>query len=100
MKIKIAFLLSLIILSLISYPTIISIVDNGQEISSLVDNNTEEENKNEELEKDIELELKRIENYSALEQSFLKNDPSKSTYFYTLEIPKKNTPPPEFFFSI
>ncbi len=96
MKVKIAFFLSLVFLSLISCPTLLTLVDDNKEITSLVDN-TEEENKNEELEKDIEFELKSTSFISFSDLFSIEKQSTKVTVLnYVLELSKKNTPPPEF----
>lgn len=61
---------------------------------------TEEENKNEETEKDVELKFRH---FSITESAFnsLKSVSKFSKFLdsnYFLELSKKNTPPPEFYF--
>lgn len=72
-----------------------SLLDNTTELVSMVDN-TEEENKNEELEKDIELELYNNAPLSFLHTNTSAKENVKNTMlYYCLELAKKNTPPPE-----
>lgn len=95
MKAKLAILLSFLFISLLITPVISSLIDNNQEITSLHDSK-DEENKNEELEKDIEIELRTFSKNTLLE-IFYEDDKDVTSFndSYYLELTKKNTPPPE-----
>ncbi|WP_299670459.1 hypothetical protein [uncultured Polaribacter sp.] len=99
MKVKIAIFFSILFVSLLATPTIISLTDYSQEIAFFLDINEEEENKGKEESK-IDSELKI--HSSTFITSFLSNDSqmNKNIRFhsknYVSEYLKITTPPPKF----
>ena len=100
MKAKIALFFSVLFLTLIILPTVITLTDNNQEISILLDFGEEEENKGKESsESKVDSEVKI--HSSSNSKSLFKNNFSttKSVVFhlknYISEYPKITTPPPK-----
>ncbi|WP_439128958.1 hypothetical protein [Polaribacter sp.] len=98
MKTKIAFFFSIIFISLLITPTIISLVDNSQNIAYFIDINEEEEENNGKEESKVNTEIK-IETTSYC-KSFVINNIQKSKKIrflskkYTCKYSKIATPPP------
>ena len=99
MKIKIAVFFSILFISLLIVPTVVSLVDDTQDITFFLDINDEEENKGKKSKKEIETELKVQHPDSSL---YILDgiQQSKNIRFYSKiyasEYPKISTPPPEF----
>ena len=96
MKIKVATFFLLLFTSLIVAPTIISLVDNTQDITILLNMNEEEENTGKVSLKDIKFKI-----HTTTINSFLFNRIQKkknvrfTTKNYVSEYSKIDTPPPE-----
>ncbi|WP_072556629.1 hypothetical protein [Tenacibaculum todarodis] len=94
MKIKVATFFLLLFTSLIVAPTIISLVDNTQDITILLNLNEEEESTG-------KVSLKDVKINTTTSNSFLFNRIQKkknvrfTTKNYVSEYPKLDTPPPE-----
>lgn len=95
MKIKVATFFLLLFTSLIVAPTIISLVDNTQDITILLNLNEEEESTG-------KVSLKDVKINTTTSNSFLFNRIQKkknvrfTTKNYVSEYSKLDTPPPEF----
>ena len=98
MKIKIAFFFTLLFSVLLITPTVISLVDDSQDVAFLLDINEEEENKGKEVSKDLEIKIHPTENLdvSLLDEIQKTKNVSFCSKEYTSEYPKNTTPPPEF----
>ena len=86
-------------LGLVVAPTIISLIEDNQEIAIFIDINEEEENK-EETSESLDLKIKVLENNYAFSKSFVlkKSKITFSSDFYTSHQKLKvHTPPPELF---
>lgn len=98
LKVKIVIFFSLLFLNLIIAPTIISLVDNAQEIAFFIDINEDEENKGEESTKNLEIKNQTSEGIYTLSLAKFHNQrqidfyPKKYTSLYF----SIKTPPPEF----
>ncbi|WP_343328394.1 hypothetical protein [Polaribacter staleyi] len=96
MKIKIAILFSILFVSVITAPTIISFVDENQDISIFLSLNEEEEDN---YESETFKELK-VYPHSSLQVFFRKIERREIVRFtskdYTSLFPKITTPPPKF----
>lgn len=96
LKIKVATFFLVLFTSLIVAPTIISLVDNTQDITILLSLNEEEENNGKISLKDIKFKI-----HPTTLNSFLFNRIQKkknvrfTTKNYVSEYPKLDTPPPE-----
>ncbi len=100
MKVKIALFFTLLFSTLIITPTVISLVDDTQNIAFFLDINEEEENKGKEGKesaKDLEIKIHPTDHFSHYLHKGIqikKNVSFKSTN-YTSEYPKNTTPPPK-----
>jgi hypothetical protein len=100
LKIKIAFFFTLLFSIIIIAPTVISFVDDTQNITFFLDINEEEENKGnkgKESAKDLEIKIHSIDRLNDFRINGIqkkKNVSFKSTN-YTSEYPKNTTPPPK-----
>ncbi|MCH3881610.1 MULTISPECIES: hypothetical protein [Tenacibaculum] len=96
MKIKVATFFLLLFTSLIVAPTIISLVDNTQDITILLNLNEEEENTGKVSLKDIKLKVNSTPSNSFLFNRIQKKKNVRfTTKNYVSEYPKLDTPPPE-----
>lgn len=77
-------------------PSIISLIDDGNEVAIYIDLNEEEENK-EEAAKDFEIKINTSENYSTLSENiYLKKGITIFSFnIYTSKHLEVNTPPPK-----
>ncbi|MFK8059508.1 MAG: hypothetical protein AB8B78_05390 [Polaribacter sp.] len=97
MRIKIALFFTLLFSVLLVTPTVISMIDNTQNVSFFLDMNEEEESKGKEASKDLEIKIQQVEQQS----TYLKNGIQKKKNIsfksknYISEYPKKTTPPPQ-----
>lgn len=99
MKTKSAIFLTFLFLSLLTVPSILKLAEYDVEISSTLDLSEEEENKNEELEKEVELIYTYLEENNQNNFYFLsrKNQIVKHKN-YRIYFFSKKTPPPELIF--
>lgn len=101
MRVSISLFFTLLFSILLITPTVISLVDDSQDLAFFLDMNEEEENKGKEAAKDLEIKIQPSENFEALFLNGIQK--KKNVRFqsknYSSEYPKNTTPPPEFLFS-
>lgn len=97
MKVKIAFFFIILFSTLIIAPTVISFVDDTQDVAFFLDLNEEEENKGKEAAKDLEIKIYSTEHSLTFIQNGIQK--KKNIRFlsknYTSLYPKNTTPPPK-----
>lgn len=97
LKTQSAFFLSLLFLFLITIPTIIVVTESNVEVASVIDLSEDEENKNEELEKDIELNLPIVKEKKLIAVFTSKKSIQTQNFINCQgDISNKKNPPPEF----
>lgn len=98
MRVRIALFFTLLFSVLLITPTVISLIDDNQEIAYLIEINEEEDNKGKESANDLEFKIHPTENSSAFVLNGIQK--RKNVRFlsknYTSQYPKITTPPPEF----
>ncbi|MCD8406995.1 hypothetical protein LNI96_03575 [Tenacibaculum dicentrarchi] len=98
MKVKIAFFFSILFMSIIAVPTIITLIDSNQDITIFLDLNEEEEE-----ESSIEGASKELKLYQTTDLNlfFIKIKKIENVIFYSKnyisQFLKITTPPPRFF---
>ncbi|MCL7762136.1 hypothetical protein MPF19_01825 [Polaribacter sp. Z014] len=98
MKIKIAFFFSILFIGVLTAPTIISLVDENQDISIFLSLNEEEED-SEEIKTFKELKVVPNIYLSVFFKKIQKREIVRFTSKnYTSLFPRKTTPPPQFVF--
>lgn len=97
MKVIIALFFTLLFSFLLITPTVISLIDDTQDIAFFLDINEEEENKGKGAAKDLKIKIHATENFCNL--LLIGIQKKKNVRFqsknYLSEYPKKTTPPPE-----
>lgn len=98
LRVKIALFFTLLFSILLITPTVISLVDNTQDITFLLEMNEEEENKGKESAKDLEIKLPTSEHFNFFFLNGIQKmkNVSFQSKNYTSEYPKITTPPPKF----
>ena len=98
MRNSISLFFTLLFSLLLITPTVISLVDDSQDLAFFLDMNEEEENKGKEAAKDLEIKIYSSENFETLFLNGIQK--KKNVRFqsknYTSEYQKNTTPPPEF----
>lgn len=78
-------------------PTVLVLTKSNIEITSVIDLSEEEENKNEELEKDVEINISIVKENKFLAIFTLKSSIlTRSFKNYQRDVSSKKNPPPEF----
>lgn len=97
MNVIIALFFTLLFSFLLITPTVISLIDDTQDIAFFLDINEEEENKGKGAAKDLKIKIHATENFCNL--LLIGIQKKKNVRFqsknYLSEYPKKTTPPPE-----
>ncbi len=98
MKIKIALFFTLLLSVALITPTVISLIDDSQDVALFIDMTEEEENKGKDTSKDLEIKITPTEQFaiSLLNGIQKKKNVSFLSKTYTSVYPKNTTPPPEF----
>ena len=98
MRVKIALFFTLLFSILLVTPTVISFIDDTQDIAFLLEMNEEEENKGKEAAKDLEIKIYSSEHvgFYFLNKIQKKKNVSFWSKNYTSVFPKNTTPPPKF----
>ncbi|MEO9572273.1 MAG: hypothetical protein ABJH82_10300 [Polaribacter sp.] len=101
MRVRIAFFFTLLFSVLLITPTVISFIDNNQDIAYLIEINEEEDSKGKEGKEsanDLEIKIHPTENSSAFVLNGIQK--RKNVRFlsknYTSQYPNITTPPPKF----
>jgi hypothetical protein len=97
LRAKIALFFTLLFSILLITPTVISLVDDTQNVAFFLDMNEEEESKGKESAKDLKNKIQLSENLGALLLNRIQKNRNISftSKDYTSEYPKNTTPPPE-----
>jgi len=97
LNVIIALFFTLLFSFLLITPTVISLIDDTQDIAFFLDINEEEENKGKGAAKDLKIKIHATENFCNL--LLIGIQKKKNVRFqsknYLSEYPKKTTPPPE-----
>ena len=98
MRNSISLFFTLLFSLLLITPTVISLVDDSQDLAFFLDMNEEEENKGKEAAKDLEIKIYSSENFVTLFLNGIQK--KKNVRFqsknYTSEYQRNTIPPPEF----
>lgn len=102
MRVKIALLFTLMFSITLITPTVISVFDNGNDVTFFLDMSEEEENQGKESNeaaKDLEIKIYPTEQFGALLLNVIqkKKNVSFQSKTYTSQYPKNTTPPPKIF---
>ena len=98
MRNSISLFFTLLFSLLLITPTVISLVDDSQDLAFFLDMNEEEEDKGKEAAKDLEIKIYSSENFETLFLNGIQK--KKNVRFqsknYTSEYQRNTIPPPEF----